>query len=191
MKKLFSLLLVGALTISSLTACGFGKTTVGSDVSIVPFDKNQLVNHATTIVSGEIVSSEVQNDYKGFPMTDYKIKVYKVFKGNPSAEVEVRTYGGENADMKYIPDEEMVSFELGEKVVLFLTDDKGNRPDKADFGYFVVGQFQGKLLEQNGKLKNEKFTFDVVNFAQELKQIGDQNKASGLKPMKAEPGDNI
>jgi hypothetical protein len=191
MKKVFTLLLAGILTVSVLTACGSEKTIVGSDATIAPYDKNQLVNDAIVIVSGEVISSEVQTDFKGFPVTDYKIKVNNVFKGNPAADVEVRTYGGETAEMKYIPDEEMVTFQTGEKVVVFLTDEKGNRPDKNDFGYFVVGQFQGKLKVENGKLKNEKFIFDTVNFTQELKNIEDQNKAKGLTPSKAATNSDI
>lgn len=195
MKKI--LLLVGTLTVSALTAYGYGKISssekriVQSETTIVSVDKNQLVNHATAIVSGEVVSSEVQNDFQGLPVTDYKIKVNKVFKGNTAAKVEVRTSGGGNAEMKYIPDEEVATFQLGEKVVLFLTDDKGTRPDKNDFGYFVVGQFQGKFKDENGKLTNKKFTFDVANFAQEINQIEGNNKANGLQKYKAAPGNDI
>lgn len=192
MKKVFTLLLVGTLAISGFIANSLsGKQIIHPDSTIVSLDKNQLVNHATAIVAGQVISSEVQNDFQGFPVTDYKIKVTKVFKGNPSAEVEVRTSGGENTEMKLVPDEDMATFEPGEKVVLFLTDDKGNRPDKDDFGYYVVGQFQGKLKEENGKLKNEKFTFDLAAFEQEVKQIEEKNKANGLKPIKAELDSNI
>ncbi len=197
MKKVYTVLLVGTLAVSALTAYGYGKITssekriIQAEAIIVPVDKNQLVNHATAIVSGEVVSSEVQNDFQGFPVTDYTIKVDKVFKGNPAAEVEVRTSGGENAEIKYIPDEEMATFQLGEKVVLFLTDDKGTRPDKNDFGYFVVGQFQGKFKDENGKLKNIKFTFDVATFAREINQIKENNTANGLKKYKAAPGSDI
>ncbi|WP_134703072.1 hypothetical protein [Ammoniphilus sp. YIM 78166] len=66
-----------------------------------------------------------------------------------------------------------------------MTDEKGNRPDKDDFGYFVVGQFQGKLKEENGKLKNNKLIIDTATFTHELIQINDQNKAKGLQPKKA------
>lgn len=55
--------------------------------------------------------------------------------------------------MKYIPDEEEVTFQPGEKVVLFLTDDKGDRPDKNDFGYFVVVSFKGNSKSKMKKLK--------------------------------------
>lgn len=192
MKKVFTLLLVGTLAISGFVASGLGgKQTIEPDSTIVSLDKNQLVNHAAAIVVGQVISSEVQNDFQGFPVTDYKIKVTKVFKGNLSDEIEVRTSGGENDEIKLVPDEDMATFDLGEKVVLFLTDDKGNRPDKDDFGYYVVGQFQGKLKEENGKLKNEKFTFDLATFEKEVKQIEENNKANGLKPIKAERESDI
>lgn len=41
----------------------------------------------------------------------------------------------------------MAKFKHGEKAVLFLTDDIDARPDKDDFDYFVVGNYQGKLMK--------------------------------------------
>jgi hypothetical protein len=55
----------------------------------------------------------------------------------------------------------------------------------------VVGQFQGKFKEENGKWKNEKFTFGVLTFEQELEQIEGENKASRLEKIKAKPGSDI
>jgi hypothetical protein len=130
MKKVFALLLAGVLTLSLFTACDSGKTIVESKVAIPAYNKNELVNEAVAIVEGEVISSEVKNDQFGFPATDYTIRVTKVFKGNPASEVVVRTAGGENDEMKYIPDGAMVTFELGEKVVLFLSDGKGDRLDR-------------------------------------------------------------
>jgi len=196
--KVLTLLLAATLAVGALTAYGYGKligprkTIVRSEASLVDIvDKNKLVNDATAIVAGEVIASEVQDDLRGFPVTDFIIKVDEVFKGHPGAEIEVRTEGGENAKMKYIPDEEFVTFQLGEQVVLFLTDEKGDRPDRNDFGYFVLGGYQGKFIEENGKLKSKKFTFDVATFEQELQQIEMDNKAKGLKSRKADPGDNI
>lgn len=191
MKKTLTVLFTIMLIFSLLTACSFGKTTVTPETIIISLDKNQLVNEASTIISGEVISSEVKDDFIGFPVTDYKIKVDKVFKGNPKSEVVVRTAGGENDKMIYIPDEEMVKFEIGERVVLFLTDDIDVRPDKDDFDYFVVGEYQGKFKEENGKLMNKKYIFDASTFEQELKRIEEENKAKGLKKIKAEPGNNI
>ena len=199
--KVVTLLVAATLTVSALTAYGYGKmisdgktisagkTTVRSEASLAAYDKNQLVNDASAIASGEVISSEAQDDFAGFPATDYVIQVDKVFRGAPGAEVEIRTQGGENAKMKYVPDDGFVTFQIGEKVVLFLTDEKGDRPDKEDFGYFVLGQFQGKFKEEDGKLKNRDYTFDAATFEQELDQIEKENKAKGLKKLKAEPGD--
>ena len=198
--KVFTLLLAATLAVSALTAYGYGKMIgagktisagkkiVRSDASFVSLSKNELVNLATVIVSGEVVSSEVQDDLVGLPATDYIIRVDKVFRGNPGAEVEVRTDGGENAKMIYDPGEGYVTFQIGEKVVLFLTDDKGDRTDKDDFGYSVLG-VQGKFKEEDGKLKSRDYTFDVATFEQELDQIEKDNKAKGLKKLKVEPGD--
>lgn len=174
--KLLILLLTGALVACTLFGCGFGKTKVQTDVHLIEIDKHQLVANATAIVAGEVIASESQDDFRNFPVTDYKIKVTNVYKGNPRAEVEVRTAGGENRKMIVEPDEKMVSFEVGEHVVVFLTDDKGDRPDQNDFGYYVVGQYQGKFKEESGKLKNEKFSFDKINFETDLKDIENENK---------------
>lgn len=160
---------------------------ITSDVTLVSYNKNQLVNDATTIVSGTVISSEVQNDFQNLPATDYKIKVNEVFKGDPDKEIEVRTAGGKNEDMNFVPDEEMVSFIIGEEVILFLTNDLGDRPDRNDFQYFVVGQTQGKFDLVNGKIENSKFSFDKNNFMNELKNIENKNKLNNIKPIKAKP----
>lgn len=121
------------LTQIILIATTLGCTNINmSEKSTIDLDKNQLVNEATTIISGEVISSEVNEDFIGFPVTDYKIKVDKTFKGTPKSVVVVRTSSGNSDD--YI-----IKFKHGEKVVLFLTDDIDARPDKDDFDYFVVG----------------------------------------------------
>lgn len=186
--KALNVLIVSILTVSVLSGCGLFKKTVQSDATIMGYSKEQLVSDASVIVTGKVVSSEVQNDFEGFPVTDYKIKVEKVYKGTPGKEVEVRTQGGENEEMVYVPDEDMVTFEVGEQVTVFLTDDKGERPDKDDFGYFVVGQYQGKIKEESGKLKNKKFDFNSSDFEKELKDIEARNKANNVKPNQSEDG---
>lgn len=182
-----AIFLAGALVVGVISAYGYsiiidsGKTIVGSEVCLVSYDKNQLVNEATAIVSGKVISKESQTDFEGFPATDYIIKVSKIYRGNPGAEVEVRTAGGENENMIYEPDEDLVKFKVGEIITLFLTDDKGTRPDKNDFGYYVLGGYQGKFKDVDGVLKSNKFEFDVANFAKELKNIEKENKEKGLK----------
>lgn len=196
MKKIILLFLSG-LFIVITSACesneyGFNhsdaaeKTIVKTHSMRVVYDnKNELVNNATAIVKGEVIASEVEVDRRGFPVTDYTIKLLEVFKGNPPEEFQVRTEEGVNNEMIHISDDGAVTFQLGEKVILFLTDEKGKRRDKHDFDYFVVGSMQGKLMEVNGKFKNDDFIFDTEHFAQEIQQIEEQNKAAGLQPPKA------
>lgn len=198
--KLIKLLLVIMVT-SSLAACGVksnggtvgeNKTIVNSELTIAPYDKYQLVNDATVIMEGKVVSKEVKDDFEGFPATDFTIKVTKIYRGEPDKEIVVRTKGGENDKMIYNPEsEEAVAFEIGEKVVVFLTDEKGNRPDKDDFGYFVLGQYQGKFIEENGKYKNKKYDFDISDFEKELKEIEVINKEKGLKKLNEGENPNI
>lgn len=157
------------------------KVVVQSEVTIASYDKNQLVHDSDVIIEGRVIDKKVTEDFEGFPATDFIISVDKVYKGDPEKEVSVRTRGGETDKMIYHPDEdEIVSFELKEKVTVFLTNEKGNRPDKDDFDYFVVGQFQGKFNEVNGKLINKKIDFDVNRFEKELKQIEILNKENKL-----------
>lgn len=196
MRKKFAFILGGILTIATLTTYGydklpFFKTTIVSDSTLVSLDKNQLVNESTAIVLGKVISSQVESDLVGLPVTDYKVKVNKVFKGTPGKEVEIRTQGGETEKMKLIPDENEVQLQIGEEVILFLNDDKGDREDKNDFDFFVVGSYQGKLNKVNGQLKNKKFEFDETTFSAELEKIEKDNKQKGLKRLKAGPNDNI
>lgn len=188
MSKKVIFLFIQIILIATILGCA---NTNMSEKSTIDLDKNHLVNEATTIILGEVISSEVNKDFIGFSVTDYKIRVDKAFKGNPKSEIVVRTSGGKNDKMDYIPDDDIVKFKNGEKVVLFLTDDIDVRPDRDDFDYFVVGDYQGKFKEVNGVLKNEKFTFDVSTFEEELKQIEEENRASSLKKIKAEPGNDI
>ncbi|QGQ94320.1 DUF4829 domain-containing protein [Paenibacillus psychroresistens] len=175
-----------AMLASSLAACGVksndelgvnNKTIVNSEIELASYDKAQIVNEATVIMEGEVISKEVKEDFEKFPATDFTIKVTKVYKGEPGKEVIVRTQGGETEKMIYNPEsDKVVTFKIGEKVVVFLTDEKGTRPDRDDFGYFVVGQYQGKFMEQNGKIKNEKYEFNSSAFESELKEMETGNE---------------
>lgn len=155
-----------------------------SEALLVSYDKHQLVNDATAIVKGTIVSKEVKEDFEGFPATDFTLKIETVFKGAPDQEVIIRTRGGETATKIYTPElEHIATFRVGEQALVFLTDGKGDRPDRDQFGYFVVGQFQGKFTEKGGKWVNEKYNFDVKQFEQEIKEIDAANKQKGLKKL--------
>lgn len=166
------------LACSILPACSQKhKEIVTSRAELVSMDKNQLVNESDAIVEGMVVSQEVQKDFRGFPETDTTIKVTRVYKGNPGKEIEVRVDGGETKDRIYFSDEDMLpKFKKNESVVLFITANKGQRPDQNDFGYYVVGQFQGKFEIKNGKIINRTFSFDRDSFIKELQTIENENK---------------
>ncbi len=181
------------MVFSFLSACGTNnneKIIVESDIEVVYFDKNQLVNHADAIIEGQVISQEVQKDFRGFPVTDTLIRVTKILKGNPDKEVEIRVEGGETDDMIYEPEENLLpTFEIGEIVTVFLTSNKGNRPDKDDFGYYVVGQAQGKFVESNGMLKNQDHEFITNNFEAELLTIEQSNRINNLEKFYLEEGE--
>lgn len=158
------------------------KVVVHSDAEVIQYDKNQLVNEADVIISGTVISQEVQSDFEGFPVTDTIVKVNNVYKGDPGKTVEIRVNGGETAEMIYILDEEAApAFHVGEEVMVFLTGNKGVRPDKDDFGYYLVGQAQGKFnigayaqsfIENN----TDTHSFDLNNIQNEIDRIETYNK---------------
>lgn len=159
------------------------KTIVQSDIDLVKFDKIQLVHEADVIVYGTVIAQKVQKDFEGVPATDSTLKVHSVYKGEPDDTVEIRVRGGETDDMIYTLDENMTPiFNIGEEVVVFLTSNKGSRPDKEDFGYYVVGQSQGKFnteaADSQGLIYNQIGThsFDFNNIQQEIDEIEEYNK---------------
>ncbi|KUP25459.1 hypothetical protein [Paenibacillus sp. DMB5] len=158
------------------------KTVVYSEVQFIHLDKNQLVNEADAIVKGRVLSQEVQKNFEGFPVTDTTIQVQTVFKGEAGETVEVRVDGGETDDMILVLDEDYIpKFEIDEEVIVFLSADKGDRPDKNDFGYYVVGQSQGnfslKNNLQNESIENDAKTlkFELNNFQEEINQAASIN----------------
>lgn len=162
------------------------KVVVHSDAEVIQYDKNQLVNEADVIISGTVISQEVQSDFEGFPVTDTIVKVNNVYKGDPGETVEIRVYGGETAEMIYILDEEAApTFHVGEEVLVFLTGNKGLRPDKNDFGYYLVGQAQGKFnigaypqsfIENN----TDTHSFDINNIQNEIDRIETYNEVHNI-----------
>lgn len=158
------------------------KTVVYSEVQFIHLDKNQLVNEADAIIKGRVFSQEVQKNFEGFPVTDTTIQVQTVFKGEAGETVEVRVDGGETDDMILVLDEDYIpKFEMDEEVIVFLSSDRGDRPDKNDFGYYVLGQSQGnfslKNTLQHESIENDAKTleFDLNNFQEEINQAASIN----------------
>ncbi|MFB5269607.1 matrixin family metalloprotease [Paenibacillus enshidis] len=162
------------------------KVVIHSDAEVVQYEKNQLVNEADVIVSGTVISQEVQKDFEGFPVTDTTIRVHTVYKGEPGETVEIRVNGGETDDMVYTLDEAAApTLNIGEEVIVFLSANKGLRPDKDDFGYYLVGQAQGKFnisAQPQGLVENSTDThsFDFNNIQNEIDQIEKYNKENNI-----------
>lgn len=155
---------------------------VRSEPILIQYDKNELVNESDAIVSGIVLSQEVQKDFEGFPATDTLIQVQTVYKGKPAETVEIRADGGEMEDIIHIVDVPTpLSFTIGEEVIVFLSHNKGSRTDKEDFGYYVVGQAQGKFNidpPSEASIQNDTGThrFDFQNFQHEIDQIEAYNE---------------
>lgn len=159
-----------------------GKIIIHSEPEVIQYDKNQLVNEADVIVSGKVISQEVVKDFEGFPVTDTLIRVQTVFKGEPGETVEIRVNGGETDDILYTLEESAApTFKVGEEAVVFLSSNKGSRPDKDDFGYYLVGQAQGKFIlggvQPKGMIENNTDTqsFDFNNFQNEINNLEQYN----------------
>lgn len=184
MKKIVVLIIITVI-IMIISACSTDKKpVVETELTVVKYDKNQLVHDADVIMRGTVTSIVVQKDYDGFPATDTTILVNEVYKGNPGKEVEVRVKGGETEDMIYVPEKDKIpDFKEGEEVIVFLTNNKGNRPDKDEFGYYVVGQIQGKfeVKESNNNKSlinphNSRFGFDFNDFKEQIDTISKENE---------------
>lgn len=171
---------------SKIDSDSSNKTVVHSQYLLAYFEKNQLVNESDVIISGIVISQEVQKDFKGFPVTDTFIQVQTVYKGEPSETVEVRVNGGETEDMIYVVNEEdPLTFSIGEEVVVFLSHNKGARPDKDDFGFYVVGHTQGKFTvddHSKGIIENSSgtYSFNFKNLQDEIDQLEEYNKTHDI-----------
>lgn len=160
-----------------------------SEPELIQYDKNQLVNESDVIVSGIVRSQEVQKDFEGLPATDTWIQVQTVYKGTPAGTVEIRADGGEMEDIVHIVDVPTpLQFSIGEKVIVFLSHNKGSRPDKEDFGCYVVGQAQGKFnidVPSGSLIQNDTGThrFDIQNFQHEIDQIEAYNRKHDMPRM--------
>lgn len=186
MKKI--ILFISGVLVLSLVACTTPKnetttkTIVTANSEMISLDKNQLVNNADAVIEGIVVSQEAQEDFKGFPVTDFFIMVEKVYLGNPDETVEVRIDSGESDSMILLPEEGFTpTFTKGERVVLFLSSNKGKRPDKEDFDYYVLRAAQGKFtVSEDGVLKNNTHSFTYDSFADEIKSLEAENLKNNL-----------
>lgn len=152
------------------------QTVVQSELELIRLDKNKLVLDADVIIRGTVKSQETKLDADGFPATDTTISVDEVFKGSPGGEVIVRTKGGEAGGIIYKPELDSIpQFKEGEEVVVFLTNKTGDRPDRDQFGYFVLGQIQGKFQVTEDQMlvgaRNDEYGFELIKLHEQIEEI--------------------
>jgi len=149
---------------------------------VAKVDKSELIQLAYVILRGVVTAHHPEYDSDSMPVTDTDIEVLEVFKGKPEDVVAVRTKGRDPyREARF--DGRLSGYLPGDEVILFLTDQKGERPDKDEFDYFVVGMGQGAFLLEKHKGKkqivskaNEEYGFTYKSFKKQLKQLEKENR---------------
>ncbi|RJE90997.1 hypothetical protein D3P07_02680 [Paenibacillus sp. 1011MAR3C5] len=152
-------------------------------ILIIKIDKHELERTANVILRGEVLSQTPDHDGFVNPITDTVVGVLDVYRGKPKEEIVVRTPGLSQYTRAKLREEGLGAYEVGDEVILFLTDQKGERPDKDEFDYFVIGMGQGAFLLETYKGKkqmvsqaNEEYGFTFKSFKKQLKQLAKENK---------------
>ncbi|REK74598.1 hypothetical protein [Paenibacillus paeoniae] len=171
---MFIMIFISACSNHNSDAVQSYKTVIHSDLLLVNYNKNDLVRDADVIIRGIVKTQVVKKDFDHFPVTDTTIVVKKVYKGTPEQEVIVRTKGGQLEDTLHVPQNDAIpQFKKQDDVIVFLTNQTGDRPDKDQLGYYVVGQIQGKFdVVKNKHLEGVK----VEEYGFRLKELQDQIK---------------
>jgi len=154
-------------------------------VLIAKVDEHGLESTANVILRGKVLSQTPDHDGYVNPITDTVVDVLEVYRGEPKEEIIVRTPGLSQYTRAKLREEGLGAYEVGDEVILFLTDQKGERPDKDEFDYFVVGMGQGAFLLEKRKGKkqmvsiaNEEYGFTYKSFKKQLKQLEKENRGT-------------
>jgi len=187
MKKIYASIVL-ILFISLVTACSnhvattkVTKTVISSGLLLLNYNKNELVRDADVIIRGTVIAQKIKKDSDNFPATDTTIVVKEIYKGAPEKEVIVRTKGGQIDDTLYVFEDNVIpQFKERDDVVVFLTNQTGNRPDKDQFDYYVVGQIQGKFDVVNNEhlegFKVKQYGFQLKDLQEQIKEITIENE---------------
>lgn len=190
---ILSLLLVTTACSTNHNSNNSGPQLVKMESSTVQYDKFMLVNDSDAIIRGIVTSQEVQTDFMGFPSTDTYIKVTEIYKGTAEDVVEVRTTGGKTDEIELSVDSDAVPhFQIDEEVIVFLTSNKGDRPDKDDFGYYVLGQAQGKYsVSKSGIMSGgvKEYGFQMNKLQEQINQIMLENEKNPPPKIYADEGE--
>ncbi|RJX41371.1 hypothetical protein D3P09_05180 [Paenibacillus pinisoli] len=152
-------------------------------ILITKVDKHGLERTANVILRGKVLSQTPDHDSYVNPVTDTVVGVLEVYRGEPKEDIIVRTPGLSQYTRAKLREEGLGAYEADDEVILFLTDQKGERPDKDEFDYFVVGMGQGAFLLEKHKGKkqivskaNEEYGFTYKSFKKQLKQLEKENR---------------
>jgi len=121
---------------------------------------DELAVRADSILIGEVTDSTCYQEGEGNIYTQVTLSVEQTIKGETEEEVVIRVAGGEvNGQVLWV--EDAPSFQLGERVVVFLEEDDGV------FG--VVGWFQGKFsIDKNNMVSGNT---PLTEFIEQIRNI--------------------
>jgi hypothetical protein len=120
----------------------------------------ELTAKADSILIGEVTDSTCYQEGEGNIYTQVTLSVEQTIKGETEEEVVIRVAGGKvNGQVLWV--EDAPTFQLGERVVVFLEEDDG--------GFGVVGWFQGKFsIDKNNMVSGN---MSLTEFIDQIKDI--------------------
>ena len=120
----------------------------------------ELTARADSILIGEVTDITCYQEDEGNIYTLVTLAVEQTIKGETGEEVVIRVAGGKvNGQVLWV--EDAPSFQLGERVVVFLEEDDG--------GFGVVGWFQGKFsIDKNNMVSGN---MSLTEFIDQIKDI--------------------
>lgn len=161
---------------------------ISGDIAIK--EKRELVNDSTLIIYGtvnDILPSFWSNpdfkkgtDVRNIIQTDILVDIKKVYYNKPydNKTVTVRINKGSIGDVTYTS-EGYPDFEVGEEVILFLSEDDSDLSNTSEEYYVLTGMIQGKFSPKNKNNTNKKFTNSIADIEREefdLNTIEDEIK---------------
>ena len=193
MKKILKYMILAAILTVGVAALMNSTTSVTSsiwsdDVLSIPF----LDNHSESVVEGHVMEilpsrwntpegKKPKSDTGLTPEnvqihTDVIIKVDKNIRGSTPATIVVRTQGGQVGDDSVFVEDE-ARFELGEKVILFLTKEDPFTDNSDGTHYRVTGWKHGKFSITK---ENQAVRYDIPAEHQKI-QVEDLLKSIGAQ----------
>ncbi len=171
--SLFAILSIGITGIALFVS---KEKEVRLNLLVADKDIPALTEDSVAIVSGnvkEILPSRLGIDKFGdkIVFTDYVITVDNIIKGNIDKEIKIRTIGGsvgEGRNKFSVFTEDEPEFNIGERVLVFLSKNSGGFFDLPAGYYAVAGRFQGKYQIADNEAKNPKGIFKLNEIMNEI-----------------------